>query len=424
MSTITRLAAAAAIGVIAVGGAALLAGNRDGVDPAGSSPTPVGSAASPVTGFASEFAYPFAFSAPAGWRVKAASTGAVGIAPPLDTGSMSRDVSVWLDPLPVVDACGQNPATGREVTSNEVAESIGLRPVGVSRTAAGIADWLTSHPGLVTSTPQAVVIDDMAALALDVRKDPAVAGACLEGGQVMLFALPPDALTWWPSDDYTNRLLLFDGPGGHVIAINVSSGDRGGFPAFLSEAMAVVESFEFEPAPTTAASTGNTIVMPVLDDTFVSECYGFSVGVPMLWPVSPATDLGCPGLAGMDIIEGATAALHAASEPLESWRTGPEWIANHVGRYGQCDGALWPGSEILIGDVTWTIVKGGCPSRVLSDHRSEGAAEYEVVTVVGDRRYVFWLHDLVDEAMLRAILATVRLEPAGAVDPSPSPTPS
>jgi hypothetical protein len=126
----------------------------------------------------------------------------------------------------------------------------------------------------------------------------------------------------------------------------------------------------------------------------------------------------------MDIIEGATAALHAASEPLESWRTGPEWIANHVGRYGQCDGALWPGSEILIGDVTWTIVKGGCPSRVLSDHRSEGAAEYEVVTVVGDRRYVFWLHDLVDEAMLRAILATVRLEPAGAVDPSPSPTPS
>jgi len=83
--------------------------------------------------------------------------------------------------------------------------------------------------------------------------------------------------------------------------------------------------------------------------------------------------------------------------------------------------ALHPApATIPVGDQVGTVALNGCVGGIPAPMIPYGRI-YAVYLVVGGRAYDFLLDGAVDPAYLEAIMATVTLDPASAVDPSPSP---
>lgn len=261
MTTPARVAAAAVIGVLAVGGTWLLLGRIDqpgvGVSvpslpspssvvrspsPASNPPaSPGSSAATAPTNvidlraytagkhIATEFAIPFSFTSSTGWAWNDREAREYVLVPDARSpGSMSRAIYIWLDPIPAKDACG-------------------LQPAGIGHSVDAIARWLEDHPALETTHAAPVSIGGLSGLTIDFRKRSTKPGACFPD-QVDVFILPGTADAGWnPSNDANNRLTLLDAGDGHIVAIDISSNDPTGFPDFLASAQPLVETFDFTP---------------------------------------------------------------------------------------------------------------------------------------------------------------------------------
>ena len=119
---------------------------------------------------------------------------------------------------------------------------------GVGRTATELLDWLTTLPGLVTST-EPVTIDGVAATAIDIEVAESWTGTCAADPPLVGFPLLTEVGGWhWAifrGDRY--RAIPLDLGGGETVVIFVDTRDASTFDAFLAEAMPIVDSLDFRP---------------------------------------------------------------------------------------------------------------------------------------------------------------------------------
>ena len=107
-------------------------------------------------------------------------------------------------------------------------------------TAAELVDSLAADEGLVTSEPVDVTIGGLTGARIDAHLDPNWSGTC---------SGDPEGLSTEDAKDFRGRYILLDRPRPGRMMIVIDSIHSAGFEAFLAEAMPVVESFQFDPAP-------------------------------------------------------------------------------------------------------------------------------------------------------------------------------
>ena len=160
-------------------------------------------------------------------------------------------------------------------------------------------------------------------------------------------------------------------------------------------------------APTAAPPSDAAAASPALTETFTSTMHGISVGYPEGWVPEAATE---PWPAGGivqqetpfgDVIEdgsaGDTAFLALASQPLAG-RSLDEVVAGY-GPFTECGSP-----EPVVVDGAQGVVGSECPMALVT-------AE--------DRVFLIWLYRIDDPEWFKQILATVKLDPAGALDAAP-----
>lgn len=180
-----------------------------------------------------------------------------------------------------------------------------------------------------------------------------------------------------------------------------------------------------ESPPPTERPSGSPIPVPLLTETFVSTRNGFSVRYPAGWSTRAATTSWLPntmlpiGNPALDELKlQGVARLVVASQRLEAGQTEASWIAS----FGQpfylrrCSGdrAAWP--RVTVDGRSGYLDLNACP---LSADVSFSAPDlaFDVIVFAGDRVYRIGLDGVVDLGYFEAILATVRLDPASAIDP-------
>ena len=178
------------------------------------------------------------------------------------------------------------------------------------------------------------------------------------------------------------------------------------------------------PRPTQHA-TASPIPVPALTETFVSTRNGFSVRYPEGWSTTAATTswlpntmlpIGNPALDELKL-EGV-ARLVVASQRLEAGQSEASWIASYGPEYylRRCSGdrAAWP--RVTVDGRSGYLDLNACPMPADIDFSTPDVA-FEVIVFAADRAYRIRLDGDVDLGYFEAILATVRLDPASAIDP-------
>jgi hypothetical protein len=182
------------------------------------------------------------------------------------------------------------------------------------------------------------------------------------------------------------------------------------------------------PPPTERASA-SAIPVPVLSETFVSTRNGFSVRYPAGWSTRPATTSWLPDTfvppanPALDELKlDGVARLVVASQRLESGQTEASWLASFGQEYylRRCSGERdsWP--RVTVDGRLGYLDLNACP-RPADDGFSTPDIAFDVIVFAGDRVYRIGLDGVVDLGYFEAILATVRLDPASAIDPPASP---
>jgi hypothetical protein len=182
------------------------------------------------------------------------------------------------------------------------------------------------------------------------------------------------------------------------------------------------------PAPTERGSA-SPIPVPSLTETFVSTRNGFSVRYPAGWSTKAATSSWLPntmlpiGNPALDELKlDGVARLVVATQRLQAGQTEASWIASYGDQYflRRCSGdrAAWP--RILVDGMSGYLNLNGCA--LPADHEfSTPDITFGVLVFAADRVYRIALDGVVDRGYFEAILATVRLDPASAIDPEPAP---
>jgi hypothetical protein len=115
-------------------------------------------------------------------------------------------------------------------TSNTIGSSVGA-----------IANWLTTIPGLVATTPTTTTIGGFSGVMVDLSIAPGWANPCEPGQLVHTFSDPTLLIT----DSGHARYILLDLDGGRTLLIDVEGQDSASFDAFIRDAMPIIDSFEF-----------------------------------------------------------------------------------------------------------------------------------------------------------------------------------
>ncbi len=183
------------------------------------------------------------------------------------------------------------------------------------------------------------------------------------------------------------------------------------------------------PSPvTSSASPGSSgASIPSFPLTFVSRRMGFSVKYPDRWSVHPATEAWIIGETiswgggSNDDLHGADARLSVASQPLKPGDTPASRLQAMLAASPVCEPVVPAPKTISVGDQVGTVAVNGCVIPLQQSPVFAGEHAYAVYVVVGGRVYDLILDGAVDPAYLEAMMATVTLDPASAVDASPSP---
>jgi hypothetical protein len=177
-------------------------------------------------------------------------------------------------------------------------------------------------------------------------------------------------------------------------------------------------------------SSAAPIAVPPLTETFVSTRNGISIRYPAGWTVRPATTSWPPDIflpmgnsALDDLRRPGEARLTIASQRLGVGQTEDEWLAAYVPPYqGPKPCATDPRTSprLRIDGVTAYLNIAGCP--LPADTKfSVPDVQSAALVVAGGRVYLISLDGNVDQAYFEAVIATVRLDPASALDPSLGP---
>jgi hypothetical protein len=161
----------------------------------------------------------------------------------------------------------------------------------------------------------------------------------------------------------------------------------------------------------------------------VSTRNGFSVRYPAGWSTKSATASWLPntfvpiGNSALDELKlRGVARLVVASQPLEPGQTEASWIASFGQQYylRRCSGdrAAWP--RVTVDGRSGYLDLNACPLPADQKFSTPDVA-FDVIVFAGDRVYRIGLDGVVDLGYFEAILATVRLDPASAIDPPETP---
>lgn len=119
---------------------------------------------------------------------------------------------------------------------------------GVGHSIDAWADWLTSHPGLVTSEPQPVSVGGLDGVYLDIGLDPGWTTACpFSGGNPVLPFIVGDGISSLQHVLFRGleeRLYLLDYHGGNV-AIEIGPEGAGSLDDWLKVVDPVIDSIQF-----------------------------------------------------------------------------------------------------------------------------------------------------------------------------------
>jgi hypothetical protein len=167
------------------------------------------------------------------------------------------------------------------------------------------------------------------------------------------------------------------------------------------------------------------IAVPPLTEAFISPRNGFSIRYPLGWTVTPATTAMKPntivpiGSHALDhLARAGEARLVVSSRRLLAGETEHSWIASFVRSYGSVgDCALAPSDapRLAIDGRSGYLDIGGCPMAADSTFAIPDV-QFHAIVFDGGRVYEIGLDGKVDFAYFRAILDTMRLDPASAVD--------
>lgn len=175
-----------------------------------------------------------------------------------------------------------------------------------------------------------------------------------------------------------------------------------------------------------AGATSRPVAIPALTRTFVSSRNGFSVRVPDDWTITPATvswppdiflPIGHPALD--DLRKPGEARLVVASHRLSAGQTQADYVAQDFAIYKgaqTCGFQLAAAPRIPIGGESGYLTAANCPAP--ADSRfSVPDTTFGATVFAGGRVYSIGLDGVVDMAYFEAVLATIHLEPASALDP-------
>jgi hypothetical protein len=177
--------------------------------------------------------------------------------------------------------------------------------------------------------------------------------------------------------------------------------------------------------------TASAVPIPELTRTFVSPRNGFSINYPANWTATPATEswppdtftqLGSPELDQLELA--GTARLVVASQRLGTGQTEGEWVAAYFRPFQgdvTCDRAsdLPSSPRLPIDGRSAYLDLAGCPMNA-DAALSPGDVVFDAFVFSDDRVYQVTLDGDVDLGYFKALVATMRLDPASAIDPPPS----
>ena len=178
--------------------------------------------------------------------------------------------------------------------------------------------------------------------------------------------------------------------------------------------------------PPTERTSASPIPVPPLTKTFVSTRNGFSVRYPAGWSTKAATTSWLPntfvpiGNSALDELKlQGVARLVVASQRLEAGQTEASWIASSFGQQyylQRCigDPAAWP--RVTVDGRSGYLDLNACPLSADAKFSTPDVA-FDVIVFAADRVYRIGLDGVVDLGYFETILATVRLDPASAIDP-------
>jgi len=171
------------------------------------------------------------------------------------------------------------------------------------------------------------------------------------------------------------------------------------------------------------------ISLPIPAETFISPRNGFSVRYPTGWTVTPASASWLPdtflpiGNPALDELKrDGEARLVVASQPLAAGQTEEQWLAGYFPPYraglpclADSRAAIAGSPRLPIGGRSGYLDIAGCPSPADGSIAARDIT-YEAMVFAGGRIYQITLDGDVDRAYFGALLATVVLDPAHAID--------
>ena len=184
--------------------------------------------------------------------------------------------------------------------------------------------------------------------------------------------------------------------------------------------------------PASRPPIASPVPVPAFTRTFVSPRNGFSISYPANWTATPATASWPPdtftslGSSEVDQLERAgTARLMVASQRLGTGQTEGEWVAGYFRPYQggiTCDLAsdLASSPRLPIDGQAGYLDLAGCPMNA-DAALSPGDIVFDAFVFSGNRVYQITLDGNVDLAYFRALVATMKLDPASAIDPPGTP---
>ena len=171
-----------------------------------------------------------------------------------------------------------------------------------------------------------------------------------------------------------------------------------------------------------AAPSASAGGVGLIDATWVSHRYGYSIGYPATWTTTPATAdwrqgkrtlWGDPAL---DTITGRDARFVAASQPLAPGKSADDWYTDYCvingGSSLDCGSATSRWQPIQIGGVTGYLDSDGEPSP--PNGIATGGIVFDAVVVADNRGYEFTLDGKVDRASFDRMVSKLDLAPGDA----------